>query len=774
MPDPRQSAEEGEVEDGELPPTPSNNTPASNGHSGAQYRNSGSLTTNGADKRPSIQIGLSKLPAGRSMQRPSLLEEDSASSSNRINSTAGLSIKGASLAGPSYGTTSSQTNTSGYALNIKGRSSGTNGDLHAEGDGSSAASTASPNVARNIAYAGQQVASPANQMSIKGANAIASGLPPKPRTSMALPFKMKGASSKLPGASPAPASYPQPIPQAASSNAIGKGYGNAMIVPKIPSVTEPGPSYTPPPRNSGHVQPKPPSPEGRPPSPPSEARPPSPRPPPPPAPLPPSSLPTRPLPAHEDRVAATKGKGREQQDVSDLEEGEEVAEEHMEPSSTGRRTPNSRSSPYRESRSIPSGRTAEKYRRDDDDDDRRRASFGRSQGDRWESSYRSPRPSRFYEREYETSSRRHHDRDEGRSSRRRHEDDYHRRSGYDSYDSDDRHSRRDRHSTDARREKGRDRRHTRESDRDRDRDYDSGRERERADHSHASRRHNQSGNRKGNVWRRGSSYSPDDERRRSPKREPDFHDEPGAPRHFDRELASTRKSLPSTPSLPAKPVASLPERPKAGRRDLPAVAPPLPQAATPFFLPTPAVAEAAKTVSPWEDDTETRVDMEIGEAPASGLPEKVEARTFTLFGASALSQYSLEEKLGEGTFGVVHKARRKDGSVSTMPPSESDRRFRKLEKRRARQGGKSNAVGNLGVSRVNDGDVVALKKIVMHNDMDGVPITALREIRILKTLDHPNVVPVVDMAYQSGEQEGRHFNICSRADISCRRLLNSA
>lgn len=33
-----------------------------------------------------------------------------------------------------------------------------------------------------------------------------------------------------------------------------------------------------------------------------------------------------------------------------------------------------------------------------------------------------------------------------------------------------------------------------------------------------------------------------------------------------------------------------------------------------------------------------------------------------------------------------------------------------------------------------------------------MPITSLREIRLLKSLDHVNVVPVVDMAYATGDQ----------------------
>jgi len=38
------------------------------------------------------------------------------------------------------------------------------------------------------------------------------------------------------------------------------------------------------------------------------------------------------------------------------------------------------------------------------------------------------------------------------------------------------------------------------------------------------------------------------------------------------------------------------------------------------------------------------------------------------------------------------------------------------------------------------GDYVALKKIRLEVEDEGVPSTALREISILKDLDHPNIV----------------------------------
>jgi serine/threonine protein kinase len=33
----------------------------------------------------------------------------------------------------------------------------------------------------------------------------------------------------------------------------------------------------------------------------------------------------------------------------------------------------------------------------------------------------------------------------------------------------------------------------------------------------------------------------------------------------------------------------------------------------------------------------------------------------------------------------------------------------------------------------------------MHNEKEGMPVTALREIKILKSLKHPNVVELLDM-----------------------------
>jgi serine/threonine-protein kinase BUR1 len=43
------------------------------------------------------------------------------------------------------------------------------------------------------------------------------------------------------------------------------------------------------------------------------------------------------------------------------------------------------------------------------------------------------------------------------------------------------------------------------------------------------------------------------------------------------------------------------------------------------------------------------------------------------------------------------------------------------------------------------GKIVALKRILMHNEKEGMPVTALREIKILKALDHVSIVNILDM-----------------------------
>ena len=47
--------------------------------------------------------------------------------------------------------------------------------------------------------------------------------------------------------------------------------------------------------------------------------------------------------------------------------------------------------------------------------------------------------------------------------------------------------------------------------------------------------------------------------------------------------------------------------------------------------------------------------------------------------------------------------------------------------------------------RSNPNKIYAIKKMDISNEKDGFPVTALREIEILKSLDHENIVKCIDI-----------------------------
>ncbi|XP_048028439.1 cyclin-dependent kinase 2 isoform X2 [Megalobrama amblycephala] len=71
-----------------------------------------------------------------------------------------------------------------------------------------------------------------------------------------------------------------------------------------------------------------------------------------------------------------------------------------------------------------------------------------------------------------------------------------------------------------------------------------------------------------------------------------------------------------------------------------------------------------------------------------------------------MESFQKVEKIGEGTYGVVYKAKNK-----------------------------------------LTGETVALKKIRLDTETEGVPSTAIREISLLKELNHPNIVKLRDVIH---------------------------
>lgn len=93
-----------------------------------------------------------------------------------------------------------------------------------------------------------------------------------------------------------------------------------------------------------------------------------------------------------------------------------------------------------------------------------------------------------------------------------------------------------------------------------------------------------------------------------------------------------------------------------------------------------------------------------------------------------LERFEKLERVGEGTYGVVYKARDLDC-----------------------------------------GDMVAMKRIRFQHEDEGIPSTAIREISLLKTLKHPNIVPLREVIYRD---EKLHL-IFDFLDMDLKKYLKS-
>jgi serine/threonine protein kinase len=92
-----------------------------------------------------------------------------------------------------------------------------------------------------------------------------------------------------------------------------------------------------------------------------------------------------------------------------------------------------------------------------------------------------------------------------------------------------------------------------------------------------------------------------------------------------------------------------------------------------------------------------------------------------------MEEYDTLEKIGEGTYGVVYKAREKQTSR-----------------------------------------LVALKKIRLETEDEGVPSTAIREISLLRELKHPNVVRLLDIIHS----DTRLFLVFEFLDLDLKKYMD--
>lgn len=116
----------------------------------------------------------------------------------------------------------------------------------------------------------------------------------------------------------------------------------------------------------------------------------------------------------------------------------------------------------------------------------------------------------------------------------------------------------------------------------------------------------------------------------------------------------------------------------------------------------------------------------MAKVDASNFPSTPTPFQIPFYGILLIDNYQQLDKLGEGTFGTVTKC-------VLRSPGNKGRRL-----------------------------LVALKKITIHDTKAGFPITAFREVTILKQLRHKNILPLLDVVAQ---KDDRMANILGLGNI---------
>lgn len=165
---------------------------------------------------------------------------------------------------------------------------------------------------------------------------------------------------------------------------------------------------------------------------------------------------------------------------------------------------------------------------------------------------------------------------------------------------------------------------------------------------------------------------------------------------WNRDATSHQAFVPADPVLNGKP-HNLPYQ----RNTEPVVEPSQPSPTPRHIPPSPSLLPAPPPPPPPHQPP--LATSKVDDQPTSQGPSKTSQ-------TPEKPVYNIVTQVGEGTFGKVYKAR--------------------------------NSVSNL---------LVALKRIRMETEKDGFPVTAMREIKLLQSLRHENIVQLYEMIVSNGK-----------------------
>ncbi|GAB6033576.1 Cyclin-dependent kinase 12 [Chamberlinius hualienensis] len=158
-------------------------------------------------------------------------------------------------------------------------------------------------------------------------------------------------------------------------------------------------------------------------------------------------------------------------------------------------------------------------------------------------------------------------------------------------------------------------------------------------------------------------------------------------------------------------------------------------------LPPGMMAEDVASPEPDRENTPTltsSLSLELKKRPRVLMKVAAVSKKHADWGERCVDVFDILSQIGEGTYGQVYKARDK-----------------------------------------HTDELVALKKVRLENEKEGFPITAVREIKILRQLDHPNIVNLKEIvtdkqdAVEFRKDKGAFYLVFEYMDHDLMGLLES-